>query len=104
MLTRADIRDTALLLAGRGACRVGALDEDRILELAIANPPVGTHEQDALSGRPIEATHVSALRFRVDDVRVGRIGGRVEAVTARDGGPHRVGDRPLFAAAWSAPA
>ena len=72
--------------------------------LQIARTPRGLHDRLARARAVVEPPNVAALRFGVDDVRIGRILRRVEAVAAADGEPVAVGDRAAALAARPAPA
>ena len=102
-LPHPQLRDVALLRRGLRSGRVGALDDDRVLVLGVARPPVRLLQHGALAGREVEPRHVATLGFDIDRVRVGGILRRVKAVATADGGPVGVGDVALTAARRSAP-
>src|SRR5690606_18715325 len=82
---------------------VAAHCRDGVIPRVIRIAPRRLAQRGALAEREVEATHVAALRRAVDDVRVGIVLLRDEAVTATDVVPHRVGDRALPTTAGAAP-
>ena len=65
--------------------------------------PTGLLQAGALAGPQVPSHHSARLRFAPDDVGIGGILRRIEAVTARDGEPVGVGHRALLAGARPAP-
>src|SRR5215210_2502558 len=62
------------------------IETERAFTLALDRPDV-----DALAGPPIEPHDAAVLRLRIDDVGIGRIDARDEAIAASDHEPIVVG-------------